>query len=78
MHQFFMLCSVLLLAGCVLGPSVQSSNSRVVVIQDVKIGQIMQAQELADAECAKHNRYAVLMPGTGNTLEGRHTFECDL
>jgi hypothetical protein len=33
---------------------------------------------LADAECAKHNRHAVLMPGTGNTISGRHTFECDL
>jgi hypothetical protein len=77
-YQFFILCSVLILAGCLSGPSVQSSNPRAVVIQDVKIGQILQAQVLADAECAKHNMYAVLIPGTGNTVAGRHTFECDL
>ena len=78
MCRLFILCAVLLFAACSLGPSVQSSNSRAVVIQDVKIGQILKAQELADAECAKHNRHAVLMPGTGNTISGRHTFECDL
>jgi hypothetical protein len=59
------------LVGC--GTSVISSNSRQVIVESQMLD--ARAQRLADAECAKHGRFA-RMAIKGDYWERNYTFDC--
>jgi hypothetical protein len=61
-----------ILTGC--ATSVVSSNPRNVVVESQSMN-AKAAQELADAECAKHKRYAK-MTLKADYWERNYTFEC--
>jgi hypothetical protein len=71
MKRAYIICSVLLMSGCV-STEVLSSSDRTVVVRASR-SHVTDAQALADAECKKHGRYARL-----STKESGHQiiFDC--
>lgn len=68
MNLIVTLAATLVLVGC--GASIQNSNPRSVTIHAVGP---KSAQPLADAECAKHGRYARL---AGSPSDFNYLFHC--
>ena len=67
-----MLVLSLMVAGC--ATSVLSANPRQVIVES-QMMDAQKAQALADAECAKHKRYA-RMTLKADYWERNYTFEC--
>ena len=67
----------LLVVGTILGgctPMVVTSNPRSVVIENTSAMNAAKAQAMADAECQKHGKYAILR--LDNVRDGQATYEC--
>lgn len=70
-------CSALIIlaglsTGC--GPMLVSSAPRMVTLGNVTTITEAAALQLAETECAKHNRHAVVIPD--NRDDGRQSYEC--
>ena len=72
MKRISLLFFTLLLVGC--ATKVISSTPRSVIVES-ELMDITEAQKLADAECAKHNRFArITMRATRS--DKTYTFDC--
>lgn len=79
MEKQVLVLSVLTLAGCapmlqVSTPRMQVSTPRTVMLSDVYQFNAVKALQMAEAECAKHNRHAVAVPD--NIRDGQQSYEC--
>lgn len=74
MKTFTALLALLLVSGC--ATTVASSNERSVIIES-EMMEAGLAQKLADAECAKHKRFA-RMSSKASYWERNYIFDCIL
>jgi hypothetical protein len=68
-NQLFLISFLLIISGC--APYIITSNPRQVTIGN---GGNSEAQEMADNECKKHERYGIHRPD--NRRDGNTTYEC--
>ncbi|HEX6215267.1 MAG TPA: hypothetical protein VFZ38_10635 [Vicinamibacterales bacterium] len=68
--------TVLLVVACLPGcaPVIVSSTPRMVVVGNSNAQNTAATNQLAEQECQKENRHAVLVPD--NIRDGNATFEC--